>query len=51
MSQGAFKLELINWLSRINDKDTLRFLKSVMVSNIGTGDRGDKLIQEQANRD
>jgi hypothetical protein len=47
MSQEAIKLELINWLTRINDKDTLKFLKSVMDSKIGSGDWGAELSQEQ----
>ncbi len=47
MSQEAIKLELINWLTRINDKDTLKFLKSVMDSKIGYGDWGAVLSQEQ----
>ncbi len=47
MSQEAIKLELINWLTRINDKDTLEFLKSVMDSKIGSGDWGAESSQEQ----
>lgn len=47
MSQEAIKLELINWLTRINDIDTLRFLKSVMESKTGNRDWGAELSQEQ----
>jgi len=47
MCQEAKKLELINWFTRINDKDTLKFLNLVMDSKIGIDDWGDELTQEQ----
>ncbi len=47
MEQEAIKLELIEWLTRLDDQDTLRYLKVVKDSSSINHDWWDDLTKEQ----
>lgn len=47
MDQEALKLELMEWLARLEDQDTLQYLKVVKDSNTIGHDWWDDLTEEQ----
>jgi len=47
MGQETIKLELIEWLTRLNDIDTLKYLKIVKEARTGNKDWWDDLTEQQ----
>ena len=47
MAQEALKLELIEWLSKLDDHETIAYLKVVKDSKSGNHDWWDDLTEEQ----
>jgi len=47
MGQKAIKLELIEWLKKLNDIDTLNYLKAVKDSSFGNKNWWNDLAEEQ----
>ena len=47
MGQEAIKLELIEWLSRLNDSRTIEYLKSLKDSALSKNDWWDDLSEEE----
>jgi hypothetical protein len=47
MGRDAIKLELIEWLTRLEDEETIRYLKIVKDSNSRLNDWWDDLTDEQ----
>ncbi len=47
MRQETIKLELIEWLTRLNDIDTLKFLKIVKEARTGNKDWWNDLTEQQ----
>ena len=47
MKQEAIKLELIEWLSKLEDEETINYLKIVKDSNVSNEDWWNDLTEEQ----
>lgn len=47
MTQEALKLELIEWLSKLDDHETIEYLKIVKDSKSGNQDWWDDLTEDQ----
>ena len=47
MGQETIKLELIEWLTKLNDLDTLKYLKIVKDARTGNKDWWDDLTEQQ----
>jgi hypothetical protein len=47
MEQETIKLELIEWLTRLNDIETLQYLKVVKESRLSNQDWWDDLTEQQ----
>ena len=47
MGQETIKLELIEWLTRLNDIDTLKYLKIIKEARTGRKDWWDDLTEKQ----
>jgi hypothetical protein len=47
MGQETIKLELIEWLTKLNDMDTLNYLKVVKDSRTGNQDWWNDLTEQQ----
>jgi predicted transcriptional regulator len=47
MTQEAIKLELIEWLTRLNNKETIKYLKAIKDQVSAHGDWWDNLTADQ----
>ena len=47
MRQETIKLELIEWLTRLNDIDTLKYLKFIKEARTGSKDWWNDLTEQQ----
>ncbi len=47
MRQETIKLELIEWLTRLNDIDTLKYLKFIKEASTGSKDWWNDLTEQQ----